>query len=180
MKNKDVIIIVLTEKDLIANPHYTINNSFKVNETSFSYEPLKAITELDLQGKVDYDQSTRVIKVNIKIVTNTMIMDARILRIIPYPLVLDWNNEYSFEFSENSNINYLNENNFDIIKYAIDEIIMNIPINFSINNDTIISGDSSWQVISDQEFDEYQANKVDHPRWEELKQQYEQKNKEEK
>ncbi len=177
MKNKDVIIIVLTEKDLIANPHYTINDRFKVNQTSFSYEPLKAITDLHLQGEVDYDQSTRVIIVNIKIVTNTMIVDARTLRIIPYPLVLDWNDEYSFEFSENPNINYLNENNFDIIKYAIDEIIMNIPINFSINDDTIISGDSSWQVISDQELDEYQANKVD-PRWEELKEQYEQKNKE--
>ncbi len=83
------------------------------------------------------------------------------------PINLKWNDEYSFKFYKKSDINYLNEQNFDIIKYAWDEIIMNIPINLSKNSDKIISGDSTWQVFSEEEFAAYQSTQVD-SRWEQL------------
>ncbi len=44
---------------------------------------------------------------------------------------------------------------------------MNIPINLSKNSDKIISGDSTWQVFSEEEFAAYQATQVD-SRWEQL------------
>ncbi|WP_338963665.1 MULTISPECIES: hypothetical protein [unclassified Spiroplasma] len=63
-----------------------------------------------------------------------VVEDARTLEHFKVPINLKWNDEYSFKFFKKSDINYLNEQNFDIIKYAWDEIIMNIPFNFVENS----------------------------------------------
>ncbi|WP_425379564.1 hypothetical protein [Spiroplasma endosymbiont of Stenodema calcarata] len=84
------------------------------------------------------------------------------------------------EFSTKlKDINYLNEKKFDIIKYAWDEIIMNIPINLSKNSDKIISGDSTWQVFTEEEFAAYQDTQAD-SRWEQLHEKLVKTTKEEK
>ncbi|UZQ30974.1 MAG: hypothetical protein OHM56_05605 [Spiroplasma phoeniceum] len=53
---------------------------------------------------------------------------------------------------------------------------MNIPINLSKNSDKIITGDSTWQFFSEEEFAAYQADS----RWEQLHEKLVKTTKEEK
>ncbi|WP_424526063.1 YceD family protein [Spiroplasma endosymbiont of Glossina fuscipes fuscipes] len=160
--------MIYTEADLIKQPIISIETPLIIADEVLAYSPnIKALNGVVIKGTLTYHSNLNAINVVATIQGEIIVEDARSLEHFKVPINLKWNDEYSFKFYKKSDINYLNEQNFDIIKYAWDEIIMNIPINLSKNSDKIISGDSTWQVFSEEEFAAYQATQVD-SRWEQL------------
>ncbi|WHQ36350.1 DUF177 domain-containing protein [Spiroplasma sp. SV19] len=160
--------MIYTEADLIKQPIIAIETPLIITEELLAYSPnIKALNNVVIKGVIAYHSNLNAINIVATIIGEIIVEDARTLEHFRVPINIAWNDEYSFKFFKKSDINYLNEQNFDIIKYAWDEIIMNIPINLSRNSDKIISGDSTWQVFSEEEFAAYQATQVD-SRWEQL------------
>jgi uncharacterized metal-binding protein YceD (DUF177 family) len=56
---------------------------------------------------------------------------------------------------------------FDELQYAIDEIVLNIPINFTRNYGKITFVHEFGEYFDEEEFAKSQENKMD-PRWEKL------------
>ncbi|AGM25233.1 YceD family protein [Spiroplasma chrysopicola] len=170
--------MIYKKADFINNPVINFTENLTTIENLSNYSPnIREGKNLIVVGVIKYNAELDIIEVKAKISGELLIEDSRTLKLFLYPIKLDWNDYYSFNFYQKTDINYLKEQNFDIIKYAWDEIIINIPINLSENSDTIISGDSSWQVLSEEDFESYLAKQED-SRWNKLQELWEQKIKE--
>ncbi|ALA97546.1 hypothetical protein SKUN_00653 [Spiroplasma kunkelii CR2-3x] len=172
--------MIYTETDFIKQPQVSVDIPLNISPELLDYSVnIRGIKDVNIKGIITYHPNFNAINIVATIIGEVVVEDAQTLEHFAVSINLEWNDEYSFKFYKKSDINYLNEQNFDIIKYAWDEIIMNIPINLSKKNDKMISGNSTWQVFSEEEFAAYQAAQAD-SRWEQLHEKLVKTTKEEK
>lgn len=128
---------------------------------------VKKIKYLDYDIDVDWISSIETVSVKGVINFTLDVIDARTGDEFEYSSSIDWNDEYSFLNLLNDQANIIVGEEFDAQNYVIEQININLPFNLSNNSDIIKKTGFGWTIMSEEEFDQNEQNKID-PRWAKL------------
>ncbi|ATZ18082.1 YceD family protein [Mesoplasma melaleucae] len=128
---------------------------------------VKKVKYLDYDIDVDWIDSIETVSVNGVINFTLDAIDARTGEEFEYSSLIDWNDEYSFSDSINDQANIIVGEEFEIQNYVIEQININLPFNLSNNSDIIKKTGFGWTIMSEEEFDQNEQNKID-SRWAKL------------
>jgi uncharacterized metal-binding protein YceD (DUF177 family) len=143
---------------------YSDLKDYKVN-----HDLVTSLNEVKVKATLVYHDSIKTLDVSGEIVADFDATDARDGKLLKNNIEnIKWNEQYSFEIDDTApENNVVLGDDFDILGYAIDEIVLNIPINFSKNYDRISIVNEFGGFFEEDEDDSLQDDKID-PRWEKL------------
>lgn len=145
-----------------------INENFDLKDFPVENELVTKLKNLHLDINVHYDDGMRMVIVTGSGTVGAKFMDARDGKEFEDEIEFEWNDDYVFyEKNSNAESNIIMEDEFDIIKNALDQFFLNIPLNFSKNYDNINLIGENFALISEDEYQSLLDNRVD-PRWEQL------------
>ncbi|ARU91401.1 hypothetical protein SCLARK_00764 [Spiroplasma clarkii] len=120
-------------------------------------------------GTLNYQDNLKCLLVQAKIFATIEAVDARDGQIIVSEnQSFEWDDEYYFAQIAADQHNLVLGDDFDIKGYAIEQIVLNIPLNFTKNCGKISFVGKDFKLLSEEEFEQEQLDKID-PRWEVLK-----------
>lgn len=127
------------------------------------------VDNIHVKGVLTYQSSLKCIVVEAKITASITGLDARDGQTFTKTNQnFDWNEQYFFADVNDDQHNIVLGDSFDIKEYAIEQIVLNIPLNFTNNCGKISFVGKDFKLMSEEEYEEEQANQLD-PRWEVLK-----------
>ncbi|AGR42342.1 YceD family protein [Spiroplasma diminutum] len=160
MLKKDIELKQLINLD----ENLEINADFKID-----HDLIKSIEKVHVKGILNYQESMKSIIVSAKITATIHAMDARDGKDIKLDdQIYDWNEEYYFEDINDDQHNIVLGDKFSILDYAIEQIVLNIPMNLTNNYDKISFVGKDYILMSEEEYQQEQENQID-SRWEKLK-----------
>lgn len=130
---------------------------------------INKLNQVKVEATLTYHDSIKTLDVNGLISVDFDATDARDGKLLKNNLEdINWNEQYSFEIDETApENNIVLGEEFDVLAYAIDEIVLNIPINFTKNYDRITIVNEFGGFFEEDEYNSLQDEKID-PRWEKL------------
>ncbi|QGS52164.1 YceD family protein [Spiroplasma tabanidicola] len=160
----------MLKKDIELKKTIKIDEVFNCDSiNNFNHALLKKINKIKVLGALKYQETIKCLKVEAKIITDIDLIDARDGKLINIKNEeYDWNDEYFFEEINNDQVNVVLGAEFDILEYAIEQIVLNIPINFTNNYGKISFVGKDFTFMSEEEYQQEQEKKQD-PRWDKLK-----------
>ncbi|WP_338982995.1 hypothetical protein [Spiroplasma endosymbiont of Othius punctulatus] len=145
-----------------------INQDFDLKEIPVDNALVSKLKNLHLDVNVHYEDNLRMVIVSGSGTVSAKFMDARDGKSFEDEIEFEWNDDYVFyDKDSNAESNIIMEDEFDIIKNALDQFFLNIPLNFSKNYDNINLIGENFALISEDEYQSLLENRVD-PRWEQL------------
>ncbi|AUB31883.1 YceD family protein [Spiroplasma floricola] len=141
-----------------------ISSSLNIN-----HDLIKSIDKVHIKGTLSYQDLMKSLIVNAKITASISAIDARDGKVIQLlDQNYDWQEEYYFENVNDDQHNILLGDKFNILDYAIEQIVLNIPMNLTNNYGKISFVGKDYILMSEEEYQQEQENQVD-SRWEKLK-----------
>ncbi|QHX36002.1 hypothetical protein STIUS_v1c04480 [Spiroplasma sp. TIUS-1] len=145
-----------------------INDDFDLKEMPVGNSLVSKLKNLHLDVNVHYEDTMRMVIVTGSGTVSAKFNDARDGKEFEDEIEFEWNDDYVFyEPNSNAESNIIMDDEFDIIKNALDQFFLNIPLNFSKNYDNINLIGENFALISEDEYQSLLENRVD-PRWEQL------------
>ncbi|AHB36600.1 YceD family protein [Spiroplasma apis] len=159
----------MLKKDIELKKNIDLDLTYSdIDNSNFEHALLKKIDKIEIKGKLVYQDSIKGIYIKAKICADYQALDARDGSEISITNeTLDWEDEYFFE-SKDDQHNIVIGEQFDILGYAVSQIVLNIPINFTKNYGKISFVGKDFKLMSEEEYQQEQAEKLD-PRWNKLK-----------
>ncbi|QBQ07962.1 hypothetical protein SGLAD_v1c07630 [Spiroplasma gladiatoris] len=160
----------MLKKDIILKKNIELDNFYKnIESKNFNHALIEDINNIGIKGKIKYQESLKAININAIITCDLKLIDARDGKVVDIKKEeFVWDDEYFFESAINDQANIVFGESFNILEYAIEQIVLNIPMNFTINYGKISFVGKDFTLISEEEYQQEQENKED-PRWDKLK-----------
>lgn len=160
----------MTKKELELKQNIHIDEDFEVPENfNYNHDLITKISNLHVEGAFKYHESIKTVDVRAFITALVSGIDSRDGSSIELEQEVEWNDQYVFELEKGQpESNLVLGDEFNILEYAIEQIVLNIPINFSKNNGKIDFVGKDFKLLSEEEYQEELDSKMD-PRWEKLK-----------
>lgn len=159
----------MLKKDIELKQNVKIDSQFEIDENREYTNPLiQKISDLKIIGELKYHESIKTLSVSAVITCVVYGIDARDGKNISQSQKIEWIEDYLFEIQtgEPEN-NFVLGEEFDICEYAIEQIILNIPMNFTNNYDTIDFVGKDYKLFTEEDYQQEQESRLD-PRWEQL------------
>ncbi|WP_342275194.1 YceD family protein [Spiroplasma endosymbiont of Cantharis lateralis] len=160
----------MLKKDIELKGIVNLDKEFEINnELKLSHDLIKSIDKVHIKGILNYQDAMKSVIVYAKITASLTAIDARDGTIIKLEdQIYDWSEEYYFEDINDDQHNIVFGDKFNILEYAIEQIVLNIPMNLSNNYDKISFVGKDYILMSEDEYQQEQENQVD-SRWDKLK-----------
>ncbi|AHI53132.1 YceD family protein [Spiroplasma culicicola] len=160
----------MLKKEIELKQHIDLDISFENQDRyDFAHDLIEQILDLKVKGTIDYQENIKCVYVNAIITATIKAIDARDGELIELKeQTFDWDEEYFFESQIDDQHNIVMGEEFDIYSYAIEQIVLNIPVNLTNNYGKISLVGNDFKLMSEDEYQQEQDNKID-PRWEKLK-----------
>ncbi|QEH62109.1 hypothetical protein SCHIN_v1c09140 [Spiroplasma chinense] len=158
------------KKDIEIKKHIVFSEKYDVEQDyQYNHDLIQKVDNLFVEGSITYQENIKSISVNANISCSIKAIDARDGNIVELDdFNVEWDDEYFFEAFEDDQHNVVLGEEFNIKEYAIEQIVLNIPINFTINYGKISFVGKDFKLLSEDEYQQEEQNKVD-PRWDKLK-----------
>ncbi|MDQ0568080.1 YceD family protein [Mycoplasma yeatsii] len=157
-----------TKQQLSKNKHQELKGDLdNLTDVVCTNSLVKSIDYVNFDIDLDYIESIQTVRATGVINYTLTAIDARTGKEIKYSDYIDWDDEYSFDKDIDSTNNIILKNEFDLFDYIIEQININLPFNLSLTNDIINKDGFGWTLLSEENFETENQNKVD-PRWEKL------------
>ncbi|AXK51299.1 YceD family protein [Spiroplasma alleghenense] len=159
---------VYTKRELNNKKKIDLNFELEISQDEdFSAYLVKGFNKIQFKGKINYSDTLESVEIKGKIDFELMAIDARNGGTFPYKNSIDWDDSYTFneEYSDQQNL-ILNDQ-LVLKDLIIEQILLNIPVNLSNNCGTISKVGKNWSLLSEDQFNEQQENRVDE-RWSKL------------
>ncbi|ASP28005.1 hypothetical protein SCORR_v1c02310 [Spiroplasma corruscae] len=158
----------MLKKDFYLNSKLQINEFFS-EVIELNKELLKKVRNLTIKGTAYFDKNINLLSINSIIKCDIFVIDARDgtefwLNDQSY----DWIDEYCFDLKNSDQYNLVIGEDFDFKEYAIEQILLNIPINLTNNYGKISYVANNYVLLSEDEYQLEEKNKTD-DRWDKLK-----------
>lgn len=147
---------------------FDINGDFDLKDVKFENTLVSKLKNIHLDVNVHYEDDLRMVIVSGSGIVSAKFMDARDGKEFEDEIEFEWNDDYVFyEKNSNAESNIIMDDEFDIIKNALDQFFLNIPLNFSKNYDNINLIGENFALFSEDEYQSLLETRID-PRWEQL------------
>ncbi|ALD66689.1 DUF177 domain-containing protein [Spiroplasma cantharicola] len=160
----------MLKKEIELKGHVDLDREFPINTNlQLNHDLIKSIDKVYIKGILNYQDAMKSVLVNAKITASLTAIDARDgAQITLENQIYDWNEEYYFEDINDDQHNIVFGDKFNILEYAIEQIVLNIPMNLTKNYDKISFVGKDYILMSEDEYQQEQENQVD-SRWDKLK-----------
>lgn len=141
------MIIDITMLKNNAKNSIDISTDFEVKKEDITVSDIHELKDLDIEGnisRVDYNTFT----INASVAGVMVISDSITLEHIDYEFETEIEGNLDDLYEEIGQIFKKNENSIDIFPIIWENILMEIPISYSLNKTKLQDGDG-WRVISD-------------------------------
>ncbi|AGR41478.1 DUF177 domain-containing protein [Spiroplasma taiwanense] len=160
----------MLKKEIIFKKHIKFDKKIEVPlNYNYNHDLIKKISNLKVRGTFDYRDSIKSLIVKAKIQTDIEAIDARdgnLINLINQEF--EWVDEYYFENINNDQSNVVFGEKFNILDYTMEQIVLNIPMNLTINYGKISFVGKDYILMSEEEYQQEQMNQINQ-RWEKLK-----------
>ncbi|AUM62856.1 YceD family protein [Spiroplasma monobiae] len=160
----------MLKKEIELKKIINLDNDFEINQDlKINHDLIKSIDKVHVKGILNYQDIMKSVIVSATITASVSGIDARDgkeIKIIDQNY--DWNEEYYFEDVNDDQHNIVLGDKFNILDYAIEQIVLNIPMNLTNNYDKISFVGKDYILMSEDEYQQEQENKID-SRWDKLK-----------
>ncbi|AKU79477.1 hypothetical protein [Spiroplasma turonicum] len=130
---------------------------------------IKKILNIKVVGNAYFDTTSNILNIEAKIISDILAIDSRDgNEILIKNNEVDWNDEYCFDIKNSDQYNVVLGDSFDFKEYAIEQIVLNIPINLTNNYGKISYVGNNCVLLSEEEYEDELENKTD-DRWDKLK-----------
>ncbi|QHX36869.1 DUF177 domain-containing protein [Spiroplasma sp. BIUS-1] len=160
----------MLKKDIELKGLINLDQDFEISQDlNLNHDLIKSIDKVHVKGILNYQDSMKSVIVSATITASISAMDARDGKNIQLlDQVYDWNEEYYFEDINDDQHNIVLGDKFSILEYAIEQIVLNIPMNLTNNYDKISFVGKDYILMSEDEYQQEQENQID-SRWDKLK-----------
>ena len=134
------------------NNRIEIDKDINIDLNKYQYKDIKDLSNLHVLGSIEYNSSDNL-KFDLNLTGNMVLIDAISLEDINYPLDLKITDEYEIndEFMQVYMKN--NKNILDIIPILWENIVLEVPISLTTQDNVKLSGDG-WSLNEDNNNDD--------------------------
>ncbi|AOG60672.1 hypothetical protein SHELI_v1c07230 [Spiroplasma helicoides] len=159
----------MLKKEIESKKQIKFDKSFIIPEDyEYNNVLIKNISDLKVKGELNYQSSIKGLQVQAIILATIEAIDARDGSIIVLEnQEFEWDDEYFFENVNDDQHNLILGEEFSILDYAIDQILLNIPMNLTNNYGKISLVGKNFKLMTEEEYEQEQENEID-PRWDKL------------
>ncbi|WP_339023086.1 hypothetical protein [Spiroplasma endosymbiont of Crioceris asparagi] len=165
--------MIYTINELLKNKKIVISQEVVLDATineKYHHPLVSQLKSLKIDGQLTYQQDIDSIFIDMKLEANNDFIDARDGKIFNETLKLDWKDDYLFLNSENNpESNFIIGDKVDVLDLAINEVFLNIPINFSKNYGNIKVVNENFYLLSEEDLENEYSSNLEDPRWDKLK-----------
>ncbi|WP_338971367.1 hypothetical protein [Spiroplasma endosymbiont of Panorpa germanica] len=160
--------MIFTKRDLNLKKKIELDFSVEVSkERDYQEYLISEFKNAQFKGLIRYSDMIENVEIQGVIDFEIMALDARTGEVFPHKDSLNWNDTYTFNQKYSDQQNLLLNDQLLLDELIIDEILLNIPLNLSNNYGTISKVGKNWSLLSEDQFNEQQENRVDE-RWSKL------------
>ncbi|AKX33900.1 hypothetical protein SLITO_v1c02440 [Spiroplasma litorale] len=158
----------MLKKDFYLQKNIKFNENWK-EEIEINRDLIISLKNLSILGEANFDDISTVLSIKAKIKTDIYAIDSRDgTNFWLNDQIYVWDEEYTFDLKNSDQYNIIIEEDFSIKEYAIDQILLNIPINLTNNYGKISYVGSNYIYLTEDEYEKESENQIDE-RWKKLK-----------
>lgn len=160
----------MTKREIEQKKNIKICDFFPTPENlNFSNPQIESISSLHIDCNLKYYETIKTLDVNGNISCVINGIDGRDGKKIQLDNKIEWDDQYLFENVENvPESNLVIGEEFDVVEYAIEQILLNIPMNLTKNYGKISIVGKNFKLLSEEEYQIELENQLD-SRWDKLR-----------
>ncbi|AHI54011.1 hypothetical protein SSABA_v1c06070 [Spiroplasma sabaudiense Ar-1343] len=159
---------IFTKRELNLKKQIPVNLEIEIgNDEDYTNFLIDKFNGISFKGLLKYSDTLENLTISGKIKFELIAIDAKNGGTFPYHDLVEWEENYTFNDKYSDQENLILGDQFELKDLIIEQILLNIPVNLSNNCDTISKVGKNWSLLSEDQFNEQQENRVDE-RWSKL------------
>lgn len=144
-------------------------DNFEIDKEAFAQNSrINGVKDLHVEGEGFLDESDDRFYANLFITGTMLVPDAITGKEIPYPFETESEEVYAFEEVDDEDVRIVEGDEIDLLDAIVDNILLEVPLQYSIAKDDEYPSGEGWRVISEEAYQSGQEERID-PRLAKLK-----------
>ncbi|MBR2990847.1 MAG: DUF177 domain-containing protein, partial [Solobacterium sp.] len=168
---KEIFIVRWTRSELAASDEVNVHfdETPEIDEAYFrSNSRINAVKNVRVTGRGFLDEDNDRFWVNMTVSGIMLVPDAVSGEEIEYPFETESEEVYAFDAVQEDGVRRADGEIIDLLEAVVDDIILEVPMQYSITSPEDYPSGDGWRVISEEEYQKSQEDRID-PRLAKLK-----------